>query len=413
MEQDHKTILVPAVSVQADDTTALVQHHAGHESGQKAWYKRRFFVLSLVLAAAVVVSCSVLGGYVISTRHHQRVLTAALREALNQGSLSTAHSILAHLRRHGFTSPTLTVLQRQSEEMQQQRDAWGQVQQYVTQGLYGEALRALARFTADTAYREKAQRLIGDIRTKELDAMIGSASRLYAGGQTGEAGVIARTVLDRDPSNQYARSMLALLRKAPARRAPRDFAAASKQKQAVAGDAAYKRGDFDAAVEQWSHTRAPAAARKIVLASNIRKYIRIGKTALGSGDYAGARQAFGKARVFAGLLGIGGSVDGQACTVYLSRSYALLGRQALAQGFYKQAALDFQSSLRYDPSNAEALKGIAVLNEEAERLYRTAYMMSGANIPEACRLYRRALDMSQPNDDVYKKIQEHIACCRP
>ncbi len=412
-KQDNKTVLQPARPGDAEETTVLLHDAGGLRPKIPAARRRRSFLTGIALAAVVVASFSTVFGFVIYPRHHRNMLTTALRESLHQDNLDSARALLEHIRRHGYTSGSITLLQQQVAALQQQRDAWDQVQQFCTRGMYREARAALAPFTADTLYSARANLLLDDIRAKELNALIDSVKLLSARGQTQEAVIAAHQVLEKDPSNQYVRSMLTMMKPAQPLHQQGVPRTTVRQQQSIDGDAAYRRGDFDAAVQQWSQDRSQADAKKIVLSSNIRKYIRIGKKALDAEDYAGALQAFGKARTFSGLLGIHGSVDESTCRTYLAQSYSMLGRQALSRGAYQHAALFFQKSLKYDPSNAGALTGIAAVSEEAERLYKTAYMMSGANLPEACRLYRRALGMSQNNEDVSTKIRERASVCKP
>ncbi len=412
-KQDNTTVLQPVRPGDAEETTVLLHDAGGLRSKIPGAHRRISLLAGIVFAATAVALCSAVFGFVIYPRHHRNMLTTALRESLHQNNLDSARALLEHIRRHAYTSGSITLLQQQVAALQQQRDAWDQVRQFCTRGMYREALAALAPFTADTVYSAQAHLLLDDIRAKELNALIDSVKLLSARGQTQEAVIAAHQVLEKDPSNQYARSLIAMMKPAQPLHQQGIPRAAVRQQQDADGDAAYRRGDFAAAVQRWSKDRSQADAKKIVLSSNIRKYIRIGKKALDAEDFAGALKAFGKARTFAGLLGIHGSVDENTCRAYLSQSYGMLGKQALSRGSYQHAALFFQKSLKYDPSNAGALKGAAVVGEEAERLYKTAYMMSGANLPEACRLYRRALGMSQNNEDVSTKIRERASLCKP
>ena len=118
-------------------------------------------------------------------------------------------------------------------------------------------------------------------------------------------------------------------------------------------------------------------------------------------------------QAFVTLLGIRGSADEKAVQRLYALSYGLLGKKSLADGRYQRSNAYFQESVKFDPDNAEAARGFAVLNDKAGRLYKTAYMISGANTPEACRLYKRALDMAQKDTDVYKKIKERLVICKP
>ena len=412
-EQDKKTTLMSVVPGRDHDTSSFIQgQHLSLSRGTKAkGHKSGVFVKAVL--AAVVLSVAAFCAYVLHERRNQNVLTGELKVSLRQGRLEQARSIMSEIKKHGYASDSISILGKQLTDMQKLVDAWNTVQQYYNLGRYADARTALAPFTENTQYHDRAEVLLREIRTKELQGMMKAAETLYAQGNAEKASALIRQVLELDPSNHEARTLLAMLKPAvPSRRAMM-HATTVKLSPVNSGDSAYKRGDFDTAVRLWSDAQNKNEAKKIALAANIKKYISIGKKAFESGDYAGAIKSFDKVQAFVTLLGIRGSEDEKAVQRYYSLSYGLLGKQALADGRYQRANFCFQKSFKFDPDNAEAARGFSALNNKAERLYKTAYMISGANMPEACRLYNQALDMAQKDADVYKKIKEHFTVCRP
>ena len=412
-EQDKKTTLMSVVPGRDHDTSSFIQgQHPSLSRGTKAkGHKSGVFVKAIL--AAVVLSAAAFCAYVLHERRNQNVLTGELKASLRKGRLEQARGIMSEIEKHKYASNSISILGKQLTDMQKLDDAWNTVQQYYNLGRYSDVRTALAPFTENAAYHDRAAVLLGDIRTKELQSMMKAAETLYAQGYAEKAPALIRQVLELDPSNYEARTLLAMLKPAvPSRRAIL-HAATVKLSSENSGDSAYKKGYFDAAVHLWSDAQNKNDAKKIALAANIKKYISIGKKEFESGDYAGAIKSFDKVQAFVTLLGIRGSEDEKTVQRYYSLSYGLLGKQALADGRYQRANVCFQKSLKFDPDNAEAARGFSALNNKAERLYKTAYMISGANMPEACRLYNQALDMAQKDADVYKKIKEHFTVCRP
>ena len=412
-EQDKKTAILSVVPGRDHDTSSFIEEqHQYLSRGTKAkGHKSGVFVKAIL--AAVVLSATAFCAYVLHEQRNQHVLTGKLRASLRQSRLVQARGIMSEIKKHGYASDSISVLGKQLSVMQKLDDAWNTVQRYYDLNRYADARTALAPFTENTEYHDRAEMLLVDIRTKELQGMLKAAESLYAQGDADKASALIRQVLELDPSNHDARTLLAMLKPAvPVRRAM-THAATVKSSSENSGDSAYRRGDFDAAVRLWTDAQNKNDAKKIAIAANIKKYLSIGKKVFESGDYAGALKSFDKVQAFVTLLGIRGSADEKAVQRYYSLSYGLMGKQALTDGRYHRANVCFQKSLKFDPDNAEAARGFSALNNKAERLYKTAYMISGANMPEACRLYNQALDMAQKDADVYKKIKEHFIVCRP
>jgi tetratricopeptide (TPR) repeat protein len=417
-KQNEKTVILPDMHEHMQETTASV--HEPHQRIPEGLdrKKRKRSLLRLVLLAAVVLSSAVLGGYAVYEHREQGALTEKLTDAVRQDKLRQAQEIMREIRKHGYTSVSLTVLEKQLITMKALSDAWDRVQHYYNLGMYREARNAVAAFTSNTAYRDRAGVLLEDMRTKELNTMLKSAGLLYAQGNRDKATILIHQVLELDPSNRDAQALLAMVKPVVSglkenRRRVNSSTVKKKDPVKNTGDTAYKKGDFSTAVRLWSTTHKKDDAKKIVLSSNIKKYISIGQKAFESGDYPLAIKSFEKVQTFVSVLGIHGSVNEYTFRKYLSLSFGLQGKQALADGQQKRANVCFQESLKYDPSNAEAARGVSVLNEEAEKLYKTAYMISSANTPEACRLYKQALDITQKDADVYKKVKEHLIICKP
>ncbi len=412
-EQDKKTAILSVVPGRDHDTSSFIQgQHGSLSRGAKAkGHKSGVFVKAIL--AAVVFIAAAFCAYVLHEQRNQNVLTGKLRASLRQGRLEQARGIMSDIKKHGYASDSISVLGKQLTVMQKLDDAWNTVQRYYDLGRYADARTALAPFTENTEYHDRTEILLGEIRTRELQGMLKAAESLYAQGNADKASALIRQVLELDPSNHDAKTLLAMLKPAvPVRRAM-THAATVKSSSENSGDSAYRRGDFDTAVRLWSDAQNKNDAKKIAIAANIKKYFSIGKKAFESGDYAGAIKSFDKVQAFVTLLGIRGSADEKAVQRYYSLSYGLMGKQALADYRYHRANVCFQESLKFDPDNAEAARGFSALNNKAERLYKTAYMISGANMPEACRLYNQALDMAQKDADVYKKIKEHFIVCKP
>ncbi|MCL4468921.1 MAG: hypothetical protein M1591_08315 [Deltaproteobacteria bacterium] len=412
-EQDKKTAILSVVPGRDHDTSSLIeeQHRALSRGTKAKGHKSGVFVKAIL--AAVVLSAAAFCAYVLYEQKNQHVLTGELRASLNQGRLKQAQGIMSEIEKHGYASESISVLGKQLSDMKKLDDAWNKVQRYYDLGRYADARTALAPFTENTEYHDRAEVLLGDIRTRELQGMLKAAESLYAQGDADKASALIRHVLELDPLNPDAKTLLPMLKPAvPVRRAM-THAAAVKSSAENSGDSAYRRGDFDAAVRFWTDAQNKNDAKKIAIAANIKKYFSIGKKAFESRDYAGAIKSFDKVQAFVTLLGIRGSADEKKVQRYYSLSYGLLGKQAFADGRYHRANVCFRESLKFDPDNAEAARGFSALNNKAERLYKTAYMISGANMPEACRLYNQALDMAQKDTDVYKKIKERFIVCKP
>ena len=412
-ERDKKTAILAVVPGRDHDSSSFIEgQHRYLSRGTKA-KKHKSDVFVKAILAAVVLSAAAFCAYVLHERRNQHVLTGELRASLRQGRLEQARGIMSKIKKHGYASDSISILGKQLTDMQKLVDAWNTVQRYYDLGRYADARTALTLFTENTEYHDRAEVLLGDISTKELQGMLKAAESLYAQGDADKASAMIRQVLAQDLSNPDARTLLAMLKPAvPVHRAM-THASAVKSSPENSGDSAYRRGDFDAAVRLWTDAQNKNNAKKIAIAANIKKYFSIGKKAFESGDYAGAITSFDKVQAFITLLGIPGSADEKALQRYYSLSYGLQGKQALADGRYHRANVCYQKSLKFDPDNAEAARGFSALNNKAERLYKTAYMISGANMPEACRLYNQALDMAQKDADVYKKIKEHFIACKP
>ena len=412
-EQDKKTVLLSVVPGSDHETTAFSHGRDGplvRRTGAKEHLSRG--IVKAVLAA-VVLSAAAFSAYLLHEQKQKNLLTGKLTASLRQDRIEQARGIMSEIKEHGFASNSISDLEKQLADMQKLHDAWNAVQQYYNLGRFAEARSALAPFTENTAYHDRVAVLLAGIRTRELQGMLKTAESLYAQGGTDEASALVHQVLELDPSNHEARALLAMVKPA----APGDSAikhtATVKSSRENSADSAYRRGDFDTAVRLWTDAQNKNDAKKIALAANIKKYISIGKTAFASGDYAGAIKSFDKVQAFVTLLGIRGSADEKTVRRYYSLSYGLLGKKALASGQYQRSNVYFQESIKFDPENTEAARGFSVLNDKAGRLYKTAYMISTANMPEACRLYKQALDMAQKDTDVYKKIKEHVIACRP
>jgi tetratricopeptide (TPR) repeat protein len=410
-EQDEKTVILSIAPEQVHETTALVYepHKIISKNAGTKGHKTR--ILRILLIMAVTFSVAALCVYVLYEQRNQRLLTDKLMGSLHQGSLKQAQEIMSEIKKHGYASDSIAVLEKELINMKELSDKWDKVRQYYSLGMYKEARNALVSFTSNTSYHDRALVLLENMKTKELNDMLKSAGSLYANGNGDKASALIHHVLEIDPSNHDAKALLAMMK--PAAPVRRIKMRAIKNQIENTGDTAYKKGDYDTAVRLWANTHSNEDSKKLVIAANRRKYISIGKKAFESGDYSWAIKCFDKVQAFIDLLGIHGSMDEHTARRYLSMSYSSLGKQAITDGLYKQASIYFKESFKFDPFNAEAVHGVSVLNKEAERLYKTGYMISNANIPEACRLYNRALDIASKDTDVYKKVKEHIIICKP
>ncbi len=412
-EQDEKTTIISLIPEQAAETTALV--YEPHKTRLKNTGSKGHKTSIVLITIAIVVAFSVAAFfvYILYEQKNQRLLTEELRDSLHQDGLKRAQDIMLEIKKHGYESDSIAILKKELIHKKELVDTWDKVQQYYRLGMYKEARNALVPFTSNTTYRDRALALLENMETKALEDMLESARSLYTNGSVDKASALIHHVLEIDPSNHEAKVLLAMM--TPAVHVRRIKMCAIKNKTPIEniGDTVYKKGDYNTAVRLWTDTHRKEESKKIVIAANIKRYINLGKKALESGDYPWAIKCLDKARTFIDLLGIHGSTDENAILKYLSISYGLLGKHAITDGLYKQASIYFQESLKFDPFNAEAVHGVYVLNKEAERLYKTGYMISNANIPEACRLYNQALDMASKDADVYKKIKEHITICNP
>jgi tetratricopeptide (TPR) repeat protein len=177
------------------------------------------------------------------------------------------------------------------------------------------------------------------------------------------------------------------------------------------GDLAYKNGDINAAIHLWAQTHKRDDTRKVVIATNIIRYMSAGEKALTSMDYNAAITSFNKVMSFISLLNIQNNSLENTVKRNLSISYSSLGMRALKDSLYVQANSYFQKSFYHDQANEEATKGFKILNQQAESLYKKAYIISGANHTEACSLYRQALDVAQKESGVYNKIKQRLSEC--
>ena len=401
---------MPGCDHGTSDAVQEMHRSKGRGTGTKG---HTYGVILKAILAAVVFSAAAFCAYILHERKNKDLLTGKLALALRQDRLEQAQRIMSEINEHNYASDSISLLRRQLTDMQKLSDAWDRAQHDYDLNRYAEARSALAPFTENAIYHERAGVLLADIRSKELQNTLKTAASLYAQGQTDKASALIHQILELDPSNQQARALFAMLKPSAPVRSAGVRTAVVKQSHENSGDTAYRRGDFNTAVGLWTNAQNKHNAKKIALAANIKKYISIGKKAYGSGDYAGAIKSFDKVQAFITLLGIRGSADEKAVQRLYSLSYGLLGKKALADGWYQRSKVYFQESVKFDPDNADAVRGFAVLNDKAGRLYKTAYMISGANTQEACRLYKQALDMAQKDTNVYKKIKERLIVCKP
>ena len=93
------------------------------------------------------------------------------------------------------------------------------------------------------------------------------------------------------------------------------------------------------------------------------------------------------------------------------KAFCLLGKEELSAQRYGRAKQYLEEALKYEPGNPDTLRGFSILNDQAGRLYKRAYAISGANRSEACGLYRNAILIAQKGTDIYNKLKNRITAC--
>ncbi len=333
-----------------------------------------------------------------------------MRAAVRDNKTKQAISILKVIRRHGYTSGNVVLLSKRLSELVELRNSWNRVLEMNVAGLTRQAYNAALLFTTNALYHDRAIEMIDAIRRQRTKGIIQTATTLYAGGSKKQSEQLLSDVVESDPSNREARDILAMIRtyhrtkQAPARKAARRSTTST-------GDEAYKNGDFREALKLWSGTRRKADRRKVALACTIKKYLAMGESAERKHDYAAAVSLLGKAEMFTALLGISGSVFGGRIDRSLAMTYGILGQRALSEQRYRRARQYLEKAFRYKPGNKDIRRGFSLLNEQAGRLYKKAYAISGANMPEACILYRHALLIAQRGSDIYNRVKSRIVAC--
>ncbi|MCL4478691.1 MAG: hypothetical protein M1381_06275 [Deltaproteobacteria bacterium] len=369
--------------------------------------------LRIILFVLVLISGAGLGSYTYFTYEEQNKLSKSFEQAVNKHNIADAQHILNALKEKGYHSQTISIFAKTLDDMHLKDNAWQNAQALYKSNRFTDAYNALVRFTTDNFYHDRAEELVNSIKQHLLNGIIQTATSLYIQGNTGEAKALVNTVLAEDPSSRTANELLTLMYT----HQNNNHKVHTPKLNLVytdSGEQAYKQGDIDKAIMIWSgggSKEHPSNVKRAVIASSIKKYLNLGETAYGKLTYDAAIVYLKKADTFSEMINIKSSSVEKRLHKYLTAAYIELGKNALITHAYKKAGDFFSKALVFDPDNENALSGLITINDEANKLYKKAYVLSNANKKEACRLYMQAMDTAQKGTDVYKKIKEHIRIC--
>ncbi|MGC8684524.1 MAG: tetratricopeptide repeat protein [bacterium] len=405
---DEKTIVLSTIEQQNCTTTSttLEQRKISPKHTKKHTYKG----ISLLIIGVIIISVLIIYGYNMYEDRTKQSLTNNLINAIQHNDIKHARAIILEIKRHGYKSVDIDNLEKRLISMEQLDKAWEQAKQYYNTGMYKEAKGLIAGFTETSMYRDMALTMLEEIKQKELDSTIKSAISAYSKGDRAKAVKLINDVIEIDPANQQAHSLLSTIHQPVVKaKTPAHHTLANTSEDP--GDKAYRDGAFDKALFLWSHSQKPGDTKKAIILTNIRKYMSIGERHLKDGDYKKAIESFNKILIFTGLIGITNKAFEHTINGMISDAYSRLGKAALTNCAYEQANVYFQRSIMFNPGNVQALQGFSTLNEEAEHLYKKAYVITDVNASEACKLYKQASLIAQKDTDVYKKIKEHLVSC--
>jgi tetratricopeptide (TPR) repeat protein len=404
--EEDKTVIISETPVNVSKTT-LVIDKTKHVSVIKRWNKKRLITVCFIVTILLI--C--IGSYLIYRHKDQASLTNALKNFVQEHDLPKAEEVLSQIKLHRYNSKSITTIEKELIKMKEEHNMWEKAQNYYNLGMYKEAVCILQGFTSSTYYRDRAISELSAIKEKEIGQKINYAKQLYEQGDMDGSRLLIQQVLTMDPSNADANTLLASIELHVTENKKLTRVNHKYKTIENPGDLAYKNGDINAAIHLWAQTHKRDDTRKVVIATNIIRYMSAGEKALTSMDYNAAITSFNKVMSFISLLNIQNNSLENTVKRNLSISYSSLGMRALKDSLYVQANSYFQKSFYHDQANEEATKGFKILNQQAESLYKKAYIISGANHTEACSLYRQALDVAQKESGVYNKIKQRLSEC--
>lgn len=407
MKEEEKTVIISETPKNILKTTTSTNKHE-HLSVIKLWNKR--ILVGLLLFLTILFICA--AAFLIYNHEIQMRLTNTLKHVVQTHDLAQGEEALSQIKAHGYKSDQISLLEKEFMRLKEEENAWKKAQNYYNLGMYKEATTILQTFTSNAEYKDRAILELNTIKEKAVKQKIGYATQLYIAGQLRDAQLLIQEVLAIDPLNTDANALLSTIKSYVLENKKIKHNIQSQSIVENPGDLAYKNGDIDKAILLWQQKNEKDDTKKVIVATNIKRYMNTGERALASLNYETAITSFNKVAKFMALLKLHNTILENAIKKNLSISYSFLGMEALKDGMYIQANNYFQKSFSYDPANEEVIKGFNILNQEADALYKKAYIISNANHAEACKLYKQALDIAGKDTDVYKKIKQHFSACQ-
>lgn len=404
---DEKTIILPLTPKQEPNTTILSTDQTKltptHSKTKKIKIMTYFIIFAIVTLSICV--------YTVYEYKYRQRLTNNLIKAIQNNNINQSQLIISEIKKHNLRSNEIDELEKKVVSLERIANIWKHIEYCYNNGQYSEAKELLADFTLTSMYRDHALNMLKEIKQKDLNNTIESALLAYTNGERIKAIKLIDKAIEMDPNNQKVISLRSMVNKFNLDKKKHTVPKKINTHTQDQGDNAYINGDFDKAFYLWSHSKESNNSKKAIILTNIKKYITISEKALKDCDYQKAVSSLKKVIVFMNLIGLKNKSLEYKTNSLISDAYSGLGNKALKDSNYSLANEYLQKSIMYNANNTLASQGFFILNEEAKNIYKKAYMLSDANLPEACKLYKQALEMAQKDSDVYKKIKRHLTAC--
>jgi len=290
------------------------------------------------------------------------------------------------------------------------------------------AIESLKKIHEGSVYYKKAQEELKNLRQMFVEPMLEEARGFLREKKWDQAREKLEMVVESDPDNAVAVEFLSLLDYWEANetrekeqhgdkkieRKNREKKSELMNEKRDPDDEAlirYMQGDLDGAISLWQENSGEQRAReRFVLATSVRKYMKISETESKKGRMEPSVQALTRALTFHERIAEGkNSPTGKTITSSLADVIAGKGEEELSLGRFSDAYASFNKAIKVDEGNRKAQEGMAKLGQKAEEIFRQAYLIEKVNLEEAMEKWKEVMSMVPPENEYYTKSQEKIA----